>query len=566
MKRLFVICFLFLLGKSILAQENHFTFECFDFSVNEQLKSLDGWLNEASFFTARASLDTTIVRNGKHPLLVSNTFVLSHKILRYNMQLAIPMPATQADKMLVELSAKSQNISRVYLVLSGINTTENILYSDTLFLNGNNDWHTYVKEIQLKDVVSLHCKMVVFGGDGADNQKLWLDKMDIRIGTKSIKDSPVPVCFADTSEVFRQIQPLSFSPPYGYEQIPILKNKKVIALGETIHGSATLNRVAMQLIKYRIETANCKLVLLELPVEHMLFVNRFVQGDERFQLNALKEYLITYSDEFIELCKWIKDYNKKTTDKVYLLGYDVPLFRMESPKWVARYLSILNQERNHLGLKQMCTQLQNSVDTFEPALQTFQMNNGFKNLLGEKESEILKWWMKNLPRNLSFQLCFQDRDSNMWKNVEYLMELLSVPESTVTIYTHLGHANYVSGFPCFRLNPSMGEYAKKSLKDDYVCVGLCVGGGTFYTADSLPPYFFPVKTLVEPPENSLEKILRTRHQESFYMPVSSILTPMYLRYIGNSYVGNQFQFVTPGCRMDAVIYIDKSEALKLIGN
>ena len=53
----------------------------------------------------------------------------------------------------------------------------------------------------------------------------------------------------------------------GLEQINEINDKKIIGLGESVHGNDGIKNLAYQLIIQAVERLNCKLVLQEMPLE-----------------------------------------------------------------------------------------------------------------------------------------------------------------------------------------------------------------------------------------------------------------------------------------------------------
>lgn len=564
---IWVFYFLILsLGMTAYAQNDNsnYNFLNFPFSTN---KVANLWKIDIYGSKMKMQSDTCIIQNGKHPIVISNINLFNQLfILRSYMHSSFFMPIRNSAQMLVKFTAKSQNIRQAFLVLSGLNKKEEILYSDTLFIHNGADWHTFTKNISIKNVAIMNCSLEVCGIDGMKEQKLWLDKIEMLIDGKNIKDIPLTIYPQDSLIQLKNVQALSLSVPHAYEKLPILKSKRILAFGESIHGSKTINKAVIQLIKYRIEHTHCKLVLIELPIEMTLFADRYIQGDERFHLEAVRRYLfgkknLLYSEELIDLCKWIKEYNKKTNSKVHLLGYDVSLSESESARNIFNYLSTINQTVKHSGIDYICQQLQENNLSLKRALYNLELNEDLIKVLGIKELGILKYCMESFCKIPSPQLILSMRNHLMWDNADYLINAYSSPSSTVSIYTHIAHANYISDIFVNRLQPSMGALAKKVLKEDYCCIGICVGKGTFQVRGNITSDTLSVKTLSTPPQNSLESILEMQHLNYFYIPSTSFSYPIFMRNIGNLYNNALFEILTPKYRMDGIIYIDNVESI-----
>lgn len=564
---IWIIHFLILsFGTSVYSQKNNSAFDFLDFPFSTN-KVSNLWKIDIYGSTMKMQSDTCIIQNGKHPIVMSNINLFNSLfILRSYMYSSFFMPISNSEQMLVKFTAKSKNIKHAFLILSGLDKKEEILYSDTLFMHNCADWYTTTKNISIKNVAIMNCSLEVYGIDGMREQKFWLDKIEMLVDGENIKDMPLTIYPQDSLPQLKDVQELSLSVPHAYEKLPILKNKRILAFGESIHGSKTINKAVIQLIKYRIEHAHCKLVLIELPIEMTLFADRYIQGDERFHLEALRRYLfgkknLLYSEELIDLCKWIKEYNKKTNSKVHLLGYDVSLSESESARNIFNYLSTINKTVKHSGIDYICQQLQGNNLSLKRALYNLELNEDLKKVLGIKELGILKYCMESFCKILSPQLILSMRNHLMWDNADFLINAYSSPSSTVSIYTHIAHANYISDIFVNRLQPSMGALAKKVLKEDYCCIGICVGKGTFQVRSNITSDTLSVKTLSTPPQNSLESILEMQHLNYFYIPSTSFSYPIFMRNIGNLYNNALFEILTPKYRMDGIIYIDNVESI-----
>ena len=52
-----------------------------------------------------------------------------------------------------------------------------------------------------------------------------------------------------------------------------------------------MNAVAMDIIKERILKHQCRLVLLELPMDAAFYINRYVKNDPRFKYSYISNYI-----------------------------------------------------------------------------------------------------------------------------------------------------------------------------------------------------------------------------------------------------------------------------------
>ena len=65
-------------------------------------------------------------------------------------------------------------------------------------------------------------------------------------------------------------------------------DKRILAIGESVHGTGTMNDMGVEIIKNRIEHGKCRLVLLEMPLTLSFHINRYLEGDERFKPDSIR--------------------------------------------------------------------------------------------------------------------------------------------------------------------------------------------------------------------------------------------------------------------------------------
>ena len=214
-----------------------------------------------------------------------------------------------------------------------------------------------------------------------------------------------------------------------YEQIPELKTKKIVAIGETIHGTETMPKIAYQLFRNGILKNNCRLALLELPLEKMLLINRFVQGDNSLDIDTLinAQTLDIYSvDELKSFCLWLKTYNKEAKEKVWFLGADYCHSSIECI-YLCDYLYSLYSTTNDATVLQLYQNVMDAVFTadYTDAFETF--SNSYTLLeaaVGEIEAAIIKHCITTLDNMikstnndvLQAQIA---RDSVMFVNTDF---------------------------------------------------------------------------------------------------------------------------------------------------
>lgn len=132
----------------------------------DELFRKSGWSVALKRFDARIQVDSSSLYKEKYPLQIKQYNIAGfYPILRGMLYNIFILPDVDSDSMTVSLTCKSQNLKSANLVMSGISENEKVLYSDTLSVNGYNDWHTYQKNVSLVDVAMMELNIVFAGKD-----------------------------------------------------------------------------------------------------------------------------------------------------------------------------------------------------------------------------------------------------------------------------------------------------------------------------------------------------------------------------------------------------------------
>lgn len=535
------------------------------YNLDFQLNDL-GWIFDFTESGMSLKKDSLMFWNGKIPLVMTRVKHMDmFFLLKGAIQQRILLPEVKADSAEIQITCKRQHLKKAYLVIGGINSQEIPLFRDTIHIAEDGDWSTFKGCVPLKNVAMIHLKI---GAEGKyDNlpQNLWLDKIEILIDGKKIDDYPLPTA-GELAGLPVRPTPLSFVDETCYGRIPELGRKKVLAIGESFHGSGTISKISQQLMKYQIVNNNCKLILFERPIEEMLSVNRFVQGDEAFKIDSLAQIAkdniyLPYGDDFLDFFSWLKEYNRRTDNKVSVLGIDIALDKYKSNNYFFNYLFTINQGKRHPLIDSLCVQLLES-DSLSPIIQKLNDNEEFEAVVGKKESELFKYCLQLSDRLTTFRSPIPLRDSLMNCTTQYLIDHLCSHNEKVTIYSHLFHSCYL--YNPLNMKPIFGSFMKEKYGDNYSCIGVIAGAGEFLSV-RLP---MPVAERLQAPiKNSLENLFYQTGLPYCYLPLQAELNnPIYMRYIGSGYTKKQYQTIVPSVRMDGVIFVRDSKAVALPKN
>jgi len=561
--RTFLVFLYFLIYALTSLGQNHSFTDKYDLNFDFQKNKNTSWIADP-VFPFNISKDTSQTINSKNPL----SFVQKkhEPVLYATMLQKILLPKTKADSITVSLRCESKNLQMARIIISGITDREVVLYSDTLLALRLDGWHTFSRSVSKRDVSFLHLNIQAMGIERPSVQRFNIDKIELKLDGKDINEFPFTTIPNLPDIIKSDIISLSSTDKDSYKKIPELENRKIVAIGETIHGSETINETAVQLIKYRVENNHCKLILLEIPLEQTFQINRFIQGDTLFKIEDFTKDLsaLLYSPKvMIELLNWLKKYNANRNDKVWLWGMDMYISHTHSANTLFEYIDNINKKRSVL-LDSLCLQLYN-YNSFPKALQFIERHSEIDKLLGKTEYEIFHYCLKmSIFNSEDSRILFLKRDNQMLSKTTFLLNLLCPDNENATIYTHFLHANYISFNSSHPFRKSFGSYMHNKFGKDYYTIAVLTGKGNFISGDK--DSLFIKRRLEISPENSMENLFMRTNEELCFIPISILPSQLtYIRAVGNQFMENQFSIIAPASRMDAAIFVRTSKEFEILG-
>lgn len=228
-----------------------------------------------------------------------------------------------ADSIEVSIFSKTDDIRGAWLKVWCLDQNDSIVSHDSLSILNLQDWKKFSMKFPAIGTTKVYVEIEFLVNYGEPLKKvLWIDDLQIRalghnnsdgIDQKGIFGNP------STSSDVIKIDTVAFN---GLKKIEDYKKYRIIGLGESIHGSWTIQKHAFEHIKYLIEKESCKLVMLEIPFELGLVLNDYVQNDIDYDIKS-KMFMFSYDSQlFYELLCWIKTFNAGNTNKVRVVGID----------------------------------------------------------------------------------------------------------------------------------------------------------------------------------------------------------------------------------------------------
>ena len=338
----------------------------------------------------------------------------------------------------------------------------------------------------------------------------------------------------------------------------------ILGIAETIHGTKTMNAVAMDIMKERILKHQCKLVMLELPMESIFYINRYVKNDPRFKFSHISNYIDNSllgepTKAFIE---WLKQYNATHDNSVSLLGFDtnaewlrgqVDLFDFfytlndgkKSPEMINFCKAVLQDMRPFS--KRDIAALLDSSEVVKSCLQKDEL------LLVRKSIRLMQWFAKH-------PVSYSQRDRLMAQFTQFAVDSVFPKGTVVTMYAHTGHLNYSQAIGLVHPNYfSVGHYLKEKFGENYRCIDIVTYQGATIVSGKYGA--FAGDKLAAVPQRSIEYQLGQLGVDSVYLPMSKLQSSeaLQMRAAGNGNLKVQFIYCYPQTRVDGVLFVRNVE-------
>lgn len=458
----------------------------------------------------------------------------------------------------IKINYKTKNCSELYLRLINVGEGENVNSIDTLQLPLNEEWTTVHQMVEMKGALFLGISLEAKGNQ-QDNGQIWIDDLDLFVEGRNILEQEHEIGVSLTQA---DIIPLDDEKLVDFP----LWNKRILAIGESVHGTETMSNLGIDLIKGRVTNNNSKLILMEIPLEYSLYINRYIDGDQSFKLDSISSYFenIFLPQSFISLFEWIREYNLNTQEKVYFLGFDQNSNQLTSKLDLFDFFYTLNDNAKNEDVRKLCELLLESKSSLHEVISFFDANQGFEDVLNKNEVDLIRYCLTMINDKRSTYYNYINRDSIMFKNTEFLMSKLLNENETVTLFCHLGHADYQgsSDRVVFKEIFSFGSYMRSKYGEAYSCVGLVAESGDFLTSNS--NFNFKIAQLILSPAGSLEDLINKQNVERCYLSMEKFTSSDVLqsRNIGSSQRKEEFYFCIPKVRMDGVIFMSKVSAIQ----
>ena len=473
------------------------------------------------------------------------------------------VPVYQLDKHGAEVTAsiryKTLNCERAYITLNTIGAGEQFLRSDTIELPLTEEWKEVSKKVKIKDAYLLNVFIEAIGSELAFNN-IRVSAFKLEANGAQLKNETAPKSDNTTLKISDAITLNGVN----FGKIPSVQSR-IMGIGETIHGSRTLGRMAFDIIKERIIKQGCNLVLHEYPLEYSFYVNRYIKNDPRFKLQDIERYMegSLSSEHTIDFIKWLRAYNSAHNNRVSFWGIDIESLNMASSVDLSEFVKTLCSKRETPETDSIVKRLLNWETNEDDSLQLTKADGAVGKWLTADERQILKLCLQLNKESSETYERLTNRDETMAKTAFALIDILASNGAKATIYGHFIHLNYLVGGDMKELNNySAGHRMKAKYKDDYQAIALCTYEGK--TLNCITDKSIGVAQLVKAPEGSIEQTLQSMGHNMVYLPTerlnnTDVLT---MRVLGNTNDNYQFFYFVPKARVDGILFVSRSQPVE----
>ncbi len=316
-----------------------------------------------------------------------------------------------------------------------------------------------------------------------------------------IEQNAIPVQHVETGNGFADLQPLK----------QMLKDVKVVGLGETTHGTHEIFQLKHRLVEFLVTEMNFNTFAIEASFAACQPINDYVlygKGDRATVLTG-QWYVVWDTEELSDLLDWLRAYNQGVPDekKVQFQGVDVTCNEIgrqavlrylrkvaperlaatktlfvalarEEAKWPSRI-----DEETKKTLVQLLPQLQDVIDHLtanQNSLVGVSSSGEFEQAL--QYTRVMKQFILFIGAGLLPPSQGKGRSIGMAENLIYLADQAR-PDAKFIIWAHNGHIGMSEDADA---NPNLGSMLRAKYGPGYFAFGLEFNQGSFHTRTATP--------------------------------------------------------------------------------
>lgn len=533
------------------------------------------WMTLNGGYTYQSDKDIKFSRN--RSIKITRTSSNSTEYASVHTQVPIHLFRGKTLHLTAKVKIQSQQNGNAGLWIK-VNDEKNAIISfdnmENQRIEGTTDW----KEISLTMKISPQAERIMLGGIFQGQGIAWFDDFKLTsdqqpIGDASKKDK---LSQEEITLLKKYIYPLkTFDPEYSNNQdLEILKkltgNSKVIALGESTHGSAEIFKMKDRIIRFLIQNNNFNIFSIEARMPESYRISDYIIKGEGSAKDCLRgmNFWTWKTNEVLNMIEWMKKYNQSADKKVSFTGFDMQNFSTpitelkkefkDSPSIIRKLddLEILLINFKDKKLKKTASVMDSKdKETAQSILSSIKKEIS-TTPLSSNDPEWTRQYIRLLEQNT--ELNTLTRDQFMAENVLWIKN--HNPDSKIILWAHNGHIN--------KAPIRMGKYLSDELGKDYVSIGFAFYSGQ-YTAkgeNGLTAY-----DAQEPYVGTYEYYLNSINEPYFILDIKKmkednnerlnwLIKDLDLRRTGAANIPDEFTHKNISEDFDYLIFINQSTA------
>lgn len=465
---------------------------------------------------------------------------------------------------------------------------------DSTSVNGTCGW----THVVVRRAIGENPESVVIGGILKGDGTAWFDGLELRIDGEPVEDSVFPVLSpADRQELRKYVYPLrTFEAEGGDDSdLDILQSltagSRVVALGESTHGTSEIFRMKHRIIRYLAENAGFDIFALEANMPESRRLNEYTVHGREDPAALLKELELWpwCTHEMLDMVEWMRRFNAGEPRLLYT-GVDMQMWQGAQRELRDAFRTDSAAMRDLKSLAAELSYVDNTSEKFDAVqrmeristvkVDAVQRMERISTVIGslERRVELLDVPARQRERLMrdcrllrqysEFELVHTEfAASNCYRDLCMAENMLWIkrrnPESRIVAWAHNVH---IANRP-----DKMGAFLRDSLADEYVNFGFafyegsytCNGRRGLESAKAVTPYPGTLECMLELLDEPIF-ILDIKRMRQDKSPVLERMDNLQFRSVGAEIFRKDFHDGIDMEYFDYLIFIEKTTASCLL--
>lgn len=499
----------------------------YDLSFKKYNKCRWGW--QVDEIATLISLDKDVSKKEKGHIKMSHRVAerinKTDTIMCFALSQCVPLPKyKKGETCTVSIYSKSWKMDNAFLVLTSFDEEENVFFNDSIKLD-NTNWRDTSLTFQLLKEKVVRININYYGNDDPE-QTIWLDKVSIKIENKDIAEYDAcqlkEEIKADLCQSIDEKYIIPLSKNSDNSILPILlkvKDKKIIGLGECVHGSQPIKESIYQFIRVLVEKGSVRLLMVERPIDLLLKYDLFIQGytPEEYITQIEEDLKCSFDDykSFSELLIWLRKYNSFAKSKIHFVGVDLsPVPHIALYQY---YMILLGEEASIPYLRLL------KEKKYGELIDRTCGDISFLSKIDEMSFEFYIYFLKNCVFDNPILERGSIRDIKMAERVRKAVSIFCGEDEKAVLHMHSSHLSRVSSLVKYPFVQTVtGNLLNEWFGKMYFPISFQIGEGE-YTEDECSVYGKTISApLFRSMPQSFEGVALNTKFEYFFYPSSNL--------------------------------------------